>query len=118
MVLHCGQQNSYAVKRGEKTTEWPELRVVRVFAGKAVAEEHAAKARDSATIATASSKTVVELTDEQKEKAKEYAFEKSLAQLDRRLAAEIQLGCEADIAFVRYAIRVAECSEVHTIELG
>ena len=39
MVLHCGQQNSYAVKRGEKTTEWPELRVVRVYAGKAVAED-------------------------------------------------------------------------------
>ena len=113
MVLHYTRQNAY-----EKEIENTELRVVRVFAGKAVAEEHAAKARDSATIATASSKTVVELTDEQKEKAKEYAFEKSLVQLDRRLAAEIQLGCEADIAFVRYAIRVAECSEVHTIELG
>ena len=44
-----------------------ERQVVRVFAGKAVAEKHAAKARDSATIATASSKTVVELTDEQME---------------------------------------------------
>lgn len=118
MVLHYTRQNAYRVARGEKEIENTELRVVRVFAGKAVAEEHAAKARDSATIATASSKTVVELTDEQKEKAKEYAFEKSLVQLDRRLAAEIQLGCEADIAFVRYAIRVAECSEARTIEIG
>ena len=118
MVLHYTRQNAYRVARGEKEIKNTELRVVRVFAGKAVAEEHAAKARDSATIATASSKTVVELTDEQKEKAKEYAFEKSLVQLDRRLAAEIQLGCEADIAFVRYAIRVAECSEARTIEIG
>ena len=117
MVLHYTRQNAYRVARGEKEIENTELRVVRVFAGKAVAVAAAEKARDSATIATVAPSTV-ELTDEQKAKAKEFAFEKSLVQLDRRLAAEIQLGCEADIAFVRYAIRVAECSEVHTIELG
>ena len=113
-------QAKYAERTGESykwTVEGEDLKVVRVFAGKAVAEAAAEKARDSATIATAAPSTV-ELTDEQKAKAKEFAAGQRLVTLDRRLAAAISLGNEADIAFVRYAIRVAECSEARTIEIG
>jgi hypothetical protein len=107
-------QTKYAERDGRSykwTVESEDLQVVKVYPGKATAEEAASK---EATVAPAT----VELTDEQKAKAKEFAAGQRLVTLDRRLAAAISLGNEADIAFLRYAIRVAECSEARTITPG
>lgn len=104
-------QARYAERDGcsyKWTVEGEDLQVVKVYPGKATAEEAASK---EATVAPAT----VELTDEQKAKAKEFAAGQRLVTLDRRLASAISLGNEADVAFLRYAIRVAECSEARTI---
>jgi len=96
-----------------RTVEGEDLQVVKVYPGKATAEEAASK---EATVAPATvAPATVELTDEQIAKAEGLAAGQRLVTLDRRLASAISLGNEADVAFLRYAIRVAECSETRTI---